>query len=398
MSALERPPYEVADIIGLYGASYRQTHAVSPLQQGILNAISNCRTAILGGHIDHCNRCEYQQPSYNSCRNRHCPKCQGMDNVRWVQERQDELLPIQYFHVIFTLPHRLNPLAQCNPAEVYNLLIQSATETLQQFADKRWQGTLGITVVLHTWGQKLDQHIHLHVIVTGGVLTHDQQRWISAPKNYLFKVENLSKVYRSKFCDKLKTAFEQNKLMLPPDKTGHDDDPQRTLLEQLYSHPWVVYCKPPFAGPEAVLKYLSRYTHRIAISNRRLLAIEQGEICFLWKDYKDHCKEKTMRLSAQEFIRRFLLHVLPKGYVRIRHFGLLAGRYRTAKLNRCRALFNLSAHPEKQRKSNLDILREISSKDPTRCPKCGQGQMQFMSDLLSRLTHNHSPPVPVALK
>ncbi len=319
-----------------------------------------------------------------------------MDAIRWVQERQDELLPIQYFHVIFTLPHLLNPLASHHPAEIYDLLIQSATETLQQFADKRWKGKLGITVVLHTWGQQLEQHIHLHVIVTGGVLTHDQQRWISAPKNYLFKVENLSKVYRSKFCDKLKVAFERDELAFPTDNTQPNGDQQRALLEQLYRNPWVVYCKPPFAGPEAVLKYLSRYTHRIAISNRRLVSIEQGKICFLWKDYKDQCKEKTRSLSADEFIRRFLLHVLPKGYVRIRHFGLLAGRYRTAKLNRCRELFGLPAPSQKKRQSNLDILRAISDNDPTRCSKCGQGQMQFMADLFSPLIHNHDPPTRTA--
>ncbi|NOQ14987.1 MAG: IS91 family transposase, partial [Methyloprofundus sp.] len=209
MSTLERPQLEVADIIHEYGDDYRQAHRLSPMQHGVLNAISHCRTDILGGHIDQCNACGHQHIAYNSCRNRHCPKCQGMDNIRWVKERENELLPIQYFHVIFTLPHELNLLAQYNPALLYTILIQSATETLQSFADKRWKGTLGITVVLHTWGQKLEQHIHLHTIVTGGVLTHDKQRWINAPKNYLFKVENLSTVYREKFCDKLKQAFER---------------------------------------------------------------------------------------------------------------------------------------------------------------------------------------------
>lgn len=322
------------------------------------------------------------------------------DNVRWVQAREDELLPIQYFHVIFTLPHELNLLAQYNQACLYNILIQAATETLQAFADKRWKGTLGITAVLHTWGQKLEQHIHLHTIVTGGVLTHDKQRWINAPKNYLFKVENLSTVYREKFCDKLKQAFEQGELINPPGTLpAATASHLQQFLQQLHGKPWVVYSKPPFAGPTAVLKYLSRYTHRIAISNRRILSIEQGEIIFSYKDYKDYkddCKEKTLPLKASEFIRRFLLHVLPKGFVRIRHFGILAGRNRTAKLNQCRTLFDLSPYSRKERKSSLDILRELSDSDPTLCPVCGKGHRVFLRDLFSPLIDNHGPPVMVA--
>lgn len=396
MTDVERPGTEVADIIREYGDDYRNNHSLIPLYQGVLNAISNCRTAILGGHIEECDTCGDQRNCYNSCRNRHCPKCQGLDNVRWVQEREAELLPIQYFHVIFTLPHELNLLAQYNQACLYNILIQAATETLQGFADQRWKGTLGITVVLHTWGQKLEQHIHLHTIVTGGVLTHDKQRWINAPQNYLFKVENLSTVYREKFCDKLKEAFARGELVNPPDSlliasANH----LQQFLQQLHIKRWVVYCKPPFAGPTAVLKYLSRYTHRIAISNRRLLSIEQGEITFSYKDYKDECKEKTMSLTASEFIRRFLLHVLPKGFVRIRHFGLLAGRDRTAKLNQCRTLFDLPPYTRKERQSSLDILRELSDSDPTLCPVCSKGHRVFLRDLFSLLVDNHDPPAKV---
>ena len=394
---LNAPAYEVADIIRLYGDDYRKKHTLSPHYHGVLNAISNCRTAILGGHIDECDTCGDQRNCYNSCRNRHCPKCQGLDNIRWVQERENDLLPIQYFHVVFTFPHELNLLAQYNQACLYTILIQSATETLQSFADKRWKGTLGITVVLHTWGQQLAQHIHLHTIVTGGVLTHDKQRWINAPKNYLFKVENLSTVYREKFCDKLKYAFAQGELINPPGSLlAASANHLQHFIQQLHNKPWVVYSKPPFAGPAAILKYLSRYTHRIAISNRRIHSIDNGEIRFTYKDYKDECKEKTMTLHAEEFIRRFLLHVLPKGYVRIRHFGLLAGRNRTAKLNQCRALFGLLPRVDKERLSSLDILRELSDSDPTLCSDCRRGHRVFLRDLFSPLLDNHDPPAKAA--
>jgi len=397
MPTLERPQLEVADIVHEYADDYRQTHRLSKMQHRVLNAISNCRTAILGGHIDQCNECGHQHITYNSCRNRHCPKCQGMDNIRWVKERENELLPIQYFHVIFTLPHELNLLAQYNQALLYTILIHSATETLQSFADKRWKGTLGITVVLHTWGQKLEHHIHLHTIVTGGVLTHDKQRWINAPKNYLFKVDNLSKVYREKFCDKLKHAFDQGELINPPGSLlVASENHLQQFLQQLHNKDWVVYSKPPFAGPAAILKYLSRYTHRIAISNRRLISLEHGNITFSYKDYKDDCKEKTMSLKANEFIRRFLLHVLPKGFVRIRHFGLLAGRNRTAKLNQCRLLFNLPPAIRKERQANLDILRELSDSDPTVCKVCGKGQLLFLRALFRPLIEMHDPPAMAA--
>lgn len=398
MTAMDKPQFEVADIIREYGDDFRKKHKLRPLCLAILNALCNCRTALLGGHVDECDFCGDQQISYNSCRNRHCPKCQGMDNIRWVKAREDELLPIQYFHVVFTLPHEFNLLAQYNQVLLYNILIQAATETLQSFADKRWKGKLGITVVLHTWGQKLEEHIHLHTIVTGGVLTHDKQRWINAPKNYLFKVENLSKVYREKICDKLKQAFDSGKLYNPSGSLiAASATHLQQFLQQLHNKPWVVYSKPPFAGPAGILKYLSRYTHRIAISNRRILSIENGEIYFSYKDYKDNCKEKTLQLSANEFIRRFLLHVLPKGFVRIRHFGILAGRDRSEKLNRCRELFELPPRTSKARQSNLDILYEISDGDPTLCSVCGKGHRIFLRDIFSQLKDSHDPPFTVAI-
>lgn len=405
----EKPRYELADIIHLYGDDYRRTHVLSPLHHAVLNALGNCRTSVLGGHLEECDECGYQQPAYNSCRNRCCPKCQGMNNMRWVMERENELLPIQYFHVVFTLPHELNLLAQYNPKLIYTLLFRAAIETLQEFADKRWHGKLGISCVLHTWGQQLEQHIHLHCIVTGGVLTHastklstgDGERWISAPKNYLFKVENLGTVYRGKFCEKLLAAFDDGELKNPPDSLlAASREHLQHLLDHLHGKPWVVYSKPPFAGPEAVLKYLSRYTHRIAIGNRRLQSIDNGEITFTWKDYKNDGMEKTMTLSADEFLRRFLLHVPPKGFVRVRHYGILAGRDRTAKLERCRELHGLPKRPPKKALSNLDLLREMTGepfgpaqgRDPQCCPHCGKGRMVTVAEFPNRLPRNHGPP------
>ena len=389
----EKPRFELADIIHLYGDEYRRAHVLSPLSHAIFNAIGNCRSAALGGHLEQCDNCGHQQPAYNSCRNRHCPKCQGLDNIRWVQEREAELLPIQYFHVVFTLPHELNLLAQYNPELIYTLLFRAASETLQSFADKRWHGKLGISCVLHTWGQQLEQHIHLHCIVTGGVLTHDGERWINAPKNYLFRVESLSKVYRAKFCEKLLQAFDQGEIKNPPNSLlAASREHLQHLIDHLHSKAWVVYSKPPFAGPEAVLKYLSRYTHRIAISNSRLQSIDNAQISFTWKDYKNDCVEKTMTLSSDEFLRRFLLHALPKGFVRIRHYGILAGRNRRAKLNRCRALFDLPPQQSKTRLSNLELLRELSEDDPSLCPKCGKGQMLTILSFPNLLPSKHDPP------
>lgn len=306
--------------------------------------------------------------------------------IRWVQEREAELLPIQYFHIVFTLPHKLNLLAQYNREIIYTLLFESATETLQQFAEKKWQGKLGMTCVLHTWGQQLQQHIHLHCIVTGGVLTHDSQRWINAPKNYLFKVENLGTVYRGKFCEKLDRSYQRGKINNPPDSLlAASSEHLQHLIDHLHSQPWVVYSKPPFAGPEAVLKYLSHYTHRVAISNRRIQNISTTHTTFNYKDYADDGKLKTKSFSHDEFLRRFLLHVLPKGFVRIRHFGLLAGRNRKTKLNRCRQLFNLPPQHPFKRKTILELLHELSGTDPTICPCCSQGHLHAVA-----LTHD--PP------
>ena len=389
-----KPRFELADIVRIYGDDYRSNHILSPLYHKTLNAIANCRTAVLGGHLEECDECGYSQPAYNSCRNRCCPKCQGLNNVRWVMERESELLPIQYFHVVFTLPHELNPLALYNPELIYTLLIRAATETLQQFADRRWHGKLGISCVLHTWGQQLEQHIHLHCVVTGGVLTHDQSRFIEAPKNYLFKVEHLGTVYRGKFCDKLLAAFDRGELQNPPGSllAGSREDLQ-TLIEHLKTKPWVVYSKEPFAGPETVLKYLSRYTHRIAIGNRRLQSIDGGKISFTWKDYKEDCKEKLMTLDADEFLRRFLLHVPPKGFVRVRHFGILAGRDRTAKLARCRELYGLPKRAPKKPLSTLELLRELTGEDPMQCPHCTIGTLVPVAAFPNHLSRrNHDPP------
>ena len=306
-----------------------------------MHAIETCRTAALGGHRDTCDTCGAVQISYNSCRNRHCPKCQTLAKVRWLDARRAELLPVEYFHLVFTLPHTLNPLAQGNPRVLYSLLFQAVTDTLTTFGrdPRHLGGDLGGTAILHTWGQNLSQHLHLHCVVTGGALAPDGARWIAAPPGFLFPVRALATVFRGKYLDALRRAFAKGALRFAGSLAPLAEPAAFTAwLAQLRQPDWVVYAKRPFAGPAQVLEYLGRYTHRVALSNDRLLSLDDGIVRFRWKDYADGDRVKVMALDAEEFIRRFLLHVVPDGFVRIRHFGLLANRTRRAKLARCREL------------------------------------------------------------
>src|SRR6266508_2548783 len=335
---------ELAEIVRAHGAAYRQTHTLARAQRRALHAIEMCRTAALGGHRGTCDTCGAVQISYNSCRNRHCPKCQTLAKERWLDARRAELLPLEYFHLVFTLPHTLNPLAQGNPRVLYTLLFQAVTATLTTFGrdPRHLGGDLGGTAILHTWGQNLSQHLHLHCVVTGGALAPDGARWIAAPPGFLFPVR----------------AFA-------------------TWLDQLRRPDWVVYAKRPFAGPAQVLEYLGRYTHRVALSNDRLLSLDNGLVRFRWKDYADGDRVKVMALEADEFIRRFLLHVVPDGFVRIRHFGLLANRTRHAKLARCRALLApppASAAP--RRESVQALMLRLTGRDIARCAVCQQGPLR----------------------
>ncbi len=367
---------ELADIVRLHGDDLRCTQTLAPVKRRVLRAIETCRTPALGGHRETCDRCWASRAVYHSCRNRHCPKCQTLAKERWIEARRAELLPVPYFHVVFTLPHELNRLAQHRPRVIYNLLFEAASRTLQTFGrdPKHLGGEIGITAILHTWGQNLAPHIHLHCLVTGGALATDGSQWIASHPRYLFPVRALSPVFRAKFLAGLERAFD--KRLLPREDTGTPP-----LVASLRNKPWVVYAKRPFAGPESVVQYLGRYTHRIAISNDRILDLGDGGVRFRWRDYQDEGRNKVMTLPADEFLRRFLLHVLPSGFMRIRHFGLLANRHRKRKLERCRALLAAPPPPEKVAESVAARVERITGKDLTLCPFCEQGTMRVTGPL-----------------
>ena len=371
-----RPP-DLGEIVRRHGASYGASHAVSLLQQRVLRAIASCRTAALGGHLEQCDHCGHRRAVYHSCRNRQCPKCQLLAQEDWLEARRADLLPIPYFHVVFTLPHALNRLALARPRVIYDLLFRAASDTLKTFArdPKHLGGELGFTVILHTWSQTLSQHIHLHCIVTGGALASDASRWIP-PRHpsFLFPVRALAKVFRGKFLDGLRQRFDRGEL--------GSDDSLPALLHTLRGQDWVVYAKPPFAGPESVLAYLGRYTHRIAISNRRILRVNGDRVAFRYRDYADQKRLKVMEVSVQELIRRFLLHVLPKGLVRIRHYGLLANRSRRQRIARCRELLAAQAPPPLPASESLfEKLLRLTGVDLRLCPACSEGRMVVIAEV-----------------
>ncbi len=337
---------ELADVVRAHGTAYRQTHRLATVQSRALHAIETCRTAALGGHRETCDHGGAVRLTYHSCRNRHCPKCQTLTKERWLAARKADLLPIPYFHVVFTLPHDLNALAQGNPRVLYTLLFRAAADTLLAFghAPRHLGGTVGVTAILHTWGQNLSQHLHLHCLVTGGALATDGGRWTASRPSFLFPVRAMSMVVRAKYLAGLQRAVDAGPLTFAGGTADLADRRVFTaLLGRLRTIDWVVYAKRPFAGPEQVLDYLGRYTHRVALSNDRLLSLEDDVVRVAWKDYADHDRRKVMALAVGEFLRRFLLHVLPRGFMRIRHFGLLANRQRAANLARCRQLLAVSA-------------------------------------------------------
>jgi hypothetical protein len=377
----------VADIVREYGPAFRATHHVSHEQARVLHAIEQCRTAALGGHVEVCEACGTEQLSYNSCRNRHCPKCQGRARAKWLTAEQALLLPVPYFHLVFTLPHQLNPLVRVNQRALYPLLFQAATQTLQEFArDPTYLGAeLGITAVLHTWGQTLTEHIHVHCIVTGGGLSTAGTHWQPSHPRFLFAGTALSQVFQGKYLAALDRLRSTHHLTFAGTSAALAEDAAWTaFLHQLHATPWVVYAKPPWGGPEQVLKYLSRYTHRVAIANSRLVFVGNGVVRFRYKDYAAGGTTKVMELEAEEFLRRFLLHVVPPGFVRIRHCGLLASRTRQDKLTRCRQLLAVVAaaatsllppcNPETPAAGP-----EITS--PALCPACGVGRLRVIEIL-----------------
>jgi hypothetical protein len=385
---MTRPRLTVAEVIRscLDEFLQRRGSRLMPVHRRALKDLASCRTAALGGHVLGCLECGHWQIAYNSCGNRHCPTCQATAAARWLEARAAELLPTPYFHIVFTLPNTLDPIALVNPRVVYDLLLRSAAATLLEVAaDPELLGAqTGVLAVLHTWGQNLQFHPHLHCVVPGGGLSPDGARWIASSSSFFLPVRVLSRVFRGKFLAGLKAAFSKGQLGF----VGHGDtlvdaaDFQRVLSAAAQVE-WVVYAKPPFGGPEHVLKYLARYTHRVAISNGRLLGLQEGMVRFRYKDYAHGRRKRVMTLSALEFVRRLLLHILPPGFVRIRHYGILANRHRHKKLALCRELLGYGTAAEPELSEETREPRESpSSITPTRvCPVCGAGGMTVIKEL-----------------
>jgi hypothetical protein len=398
---MTRPRLEVADVFRDHGEDFldRYGDTLSPERRRALRDIAACRTAALGGHIEGCDQCGHQRIAYNSCRNRHCPKCQATAAAQWMEAREAELLPVEYFHVVFTLPPALGPIALQNPREVYNILFRAAAETLQQIAaDPEHLGAeIGFLAVLHTWGQNLQHHPHLHCVVPGGGLSLDGSHWVACRPGFFLPVRVLSRLFRGKFLALLGKAFAQGKLSFHGKLRVLADagEFQRRLTASAQTE-WVVYAKPPFGGPGQVLKYLARYTHRVAISNRRLVALEDGEVQFQWKDYAHGGGQKTMTLKAIEFIRRFLLHVLPSGFVRIRHYGFLANRVCREKLALCRALLGVETTLEPVAPETAAAPQEtVEGQAVTKvCPSCGVGRIVIVA-IFDAIAVNRRPCGPI---
>ncbi|WP_434053052.1 MAG: IS91 family transposase [Roseibium sp.] len=384
-----RTSIEVADIFRAAGPAYRATHEghLSLAQLKVMSAVEQCRTAALGGHVEACEDCGHWRIAYNSCRNRHCPKCQGATARAWLAEREADLLPVGYFHVVFTLPAEIASIAFQNKALVYDLLFRAASETMLTIAadPKHLSARIGITAVLHTWGSAMTHHPHVHMIVPGGGISLDGTRWISSRPAFLLPVRALGKLFRRLFLTRLIALHDAGRLAFFG-SMAHLADRGVFLrhLKPVRSKRWIVYAKPPFAGPEAVLAYLARYTHRVAISNRRLIGFDENKVTFRYKDYRrgGTDRQQVMTLATDEFIRRFLLHVLPRGFHRIRHYGLLAGTSRKASLDRARALLSVATVPE-------DDAPEVSDTRPP-CPCCG-GRM-IIIETFARWQQPRAPP------
>ena len=361
---------EVADVFRRHGDRYRHAHAghLGRVERRVMSAIELCRTAALGGHIEACSSCSQVRCAYNSCRNRHCPKCQGQARADWLEARQADLLPVPYFHVVFTLPARVAEVAFQNKEAVYTILFRAAADTLRTIAaDPRHLGAeIGLVAVLHTWGQNLHHHPHVHCVVPGGGPSLDGTRWVACRPGFFLPVRVLSRLFRRLFIDGLRTAFEARTLGFFGDLAGlADPDAFAGWLRDLRQVEWVVFAKPPFGGPAQVLAYLSRYTHRVTIANSRLMSMTDSDVAFTWKDYRHSGRAKTMTLDAHEFIRRFLLHSLPDGFHRIRHYGFLANGHRAGKLALCRKLLDQTPPPNPRATGKAD------PSEHRRCPCCG---------------------------
>ena len=386
---MSRPRLEVADILRAHGAAWRHVHAghLSLGQLKVMSALEQCRSAALGGHVLRCADCATIQHAYNSCRNRHCPKCQGAAAHRWLEARQADLLPVEYYHVVFTLPAPISDIAYTNKEVIYALLFKAAAETLTTIAadPKHLGARIGLTAVLHTWGSAMTHHPHVHCVVPGGGVSLDGERWLACRKGFFLSVRVLSRLFRRLFLEQLDAAHRDGQLQFFGEHAGLSEQPAfKAFLKPLTKIKWVVYAKPPFAGPKAVLEYLSRYTHRVAIANSRLIALDERGVTFKWKDYRKPARERyqTMTLATDEFIRRFLLHVHPRGFHRIRYYGLLANHQRTHALIKARALLNCAAPPV--------TTEDAHEHQPTFvCPACGAPMV-----IIETFERGHAPRAP----
>lgn len=381
---------ELGEIFRKYGEAFRQRHRLSMDQHKALNAIAACRTAQLGGHIDQCDGCGHLRISYNSCRNRHCPQCQFLAKERWLEARKAELLNVKHFHLVFTLPQQLHPLIRMNEAFAYRLLFQVAAKTLLQLAKQKkyLHAQVGMMAVLHTWGQTLSYHPHLHCLVPAGGLSLDGKTWIHSRKNFFLPVKVMSRLFRGKFLDGIKEAFGKGELRFPTSLKWITNLRQlNQFLRPIYKSEWVVYAKAPFGGAEQVIQYLGRYTHRVAIANERILSLENDKVQFRYKDYQDKSKQKIMELEVMEFIRRFLMHILPSGFHKIRYYGLMATRNRSSKLAKARKELGQQKLEKPPKRSWHQLILLITGKDPFCCPKCRKGQMSTIKTL-----HPGRPP------
>lgn len=384
-----RGSLEVADIFRSHGARYREVHGHEmPLRHlRAMRAIEACRTAELGGHVEECDHCGALRISYNSCRNRHCPKCQRLDTERWREDRKRDVLPVRYFHVVFTLPEHVRPLALRNQKVIYAILFRAVSESIKELTeDPTYLGAeIGFIAMLHTWSQTLMDHPHIHCIVSGGGLSLGGTRWIPCKGEFFLPVTVLSRLFRGKFLAYLKEARDRGELVFPGTMVPlKEKSAFNALLKDLYEKEWVVYCKPPFHNAETVMDYLGRYTHRVAISNERLVKLEHDRVTFRYRDRNDHDTVKLMSVDASEFIRRFLLHILPDGFVKIRYYGILSNRNRKTKLALCKELLGVDCprEHEQERESWQDFLARITGRDPRICPFCGKGTM-VLKELLT---------------
>jgi hypothetical protein len=395
---MDRPKLEVADVFRRYGEAYRQNHgaSMSAEERRVMAAIEVCRTAILGGHLERCDQCDYERNCFNSCRDRHCPKCQSLARAQWIEHRQAELLDCPYFHVVFTMPEEIAAIAYQNKEVVYDILFHATAETLKTIAadPKHLGAEIGFFAVLHSWGQNLMFRPHLHCVVPGGGLSADGQRWVRCRARFFLSVRVLSRLFRRLFLERIEKAFNSGKLQFFASlEFLRDPYAFAARIASAKESEWVVYAKRPFAGPQQVLDYVGRYTHRVAISNNRLVDIENGRVQFHWKDYRDNSQIKVMDLGADEFIRRFLLHVLPEGFQRIRYYGFLANRDRRKKLALCRQLLGMQTLSQTTSVKNYrERYQELTGRSLTLCPRCQRGQMVIVESLPPALCR---VPVPL---